>query len=185
MLADAIGANNAVVYFHFKTKENLYEEVLNYVAEQARQFFSPLQEEILQAYSEGTLTSDKAWEYIEQFIDLYIFLLQDDSRKDALYLLMHEELTPANGVRPITRVACQSAENTMKHLLMSFWESENYQAAAIASRLTISSLIALTEHPTFLNLSLSLSEGEKLPASAWPMIRNYTLNSIRAYKLFM
>ena len=51
MLADAIGANNAVVYFHFKTKENLYEEVLNYVAEQARQFFSPLQEEILQAYS--------------------------------------------------------------------------------------------------------------------------------------
>lgn len=182
MLADAIGANNAVVYFHFKSKENLYAEVLNYVAKHAEDYYKDLHEEILAAYKEKELDSAEAWAYIERFIDLYINLLQDKTKKDELYLILHEELNPANGIRPITRVACQSAENIMKQLLISYWKSDDYQAAAIASRLAISSLIALTEHPTFLKLSLHLEENEDLPASAWNDIRDYTLHSLRSFR---
>ena len=100
MLADAIGANNAVVYFHFKTKENSYTEVLNSVAEHARLYFKPLQDEILAAYENRNFSSDEAWICIQKFIDLYINLLHDSSKKDELYLLLHEELSPANGERP-------------------------------------------------------------------------------------
>ena len=145
MLADAIGANNAVVYFHFKTKENLYTEVLNSVAEHARLYFKPLQDEILAAYEDQNFSSDEAWICIQKFIDLYINLLHDSSKKDELYLLLHEELSPANGERPITNVACRSAENVLKHLLMTYWNNNNYQTATIVSRLTIGSLISLSE----------------------------------------
>lgn len=182
MLADAIGANNAVVYFYFKCKENLYAEVLNYVAKDAENYYKELHEEILAAYEEKELNSAEAWNYIERFIDLYIRLLQDKTKKDKLYLILHEELNPANGIRPITRVACQSAENIIKRLLLSYWKSSDYQAATIASRLAISSLIALTEHPTFLKLSLQLEEKQELPESAWIDIRNYTLNSLKTFK---
>ena len=182
MLAEAIGANNAVVYFHFKSKENLYAEVLHYVAEKARLYFQPLQDEILKSYEDKELTSEEAWICIEKFIDLYINLLQDEDRKEELYLLLQEELNPANGERPITLVACRGAENLLKHLLMTYWECGNYQTACIASRLVISSLVALTEHPTFLKLSLQLKPEEDLPASAWDDIRSYTLNSIKSYK---
>lgn len=182
MLADAIKANNSVVFSYFKSKEHLYSEVLNTVAAYVKEYYSPLEDETNCARNNPAYSPDDAWEYIKKYIELYITLLQDPINKDALYLLLHEEITPANTHRPITRVVCESAENIFKQLLLDYWQSDNIQAASIASRLTLSSLISLGEHPTFIRYSLNLEGDAKISVSAWNDIRNFTLNSLRSYR---
>lgn len=181
MIAEAVDANNAVVFFHFKSKENLYAEVLNTVAQKSKTYFYPLQQEILEARNTKAFSSHDAWIYIEKYINLYIKLLQDNSRKEELYLLLHEELNPINGQRPITQVTCAETEQVFKQLLMDYWQNTDFKSAAIVSRLAISSLISLSEHPTFIRLTLELQEDDVLPESVWSSIKEFTLHSLKSY----
>lgn len=182
MLADAIGANNAVIYFHFKSKENLYAEVLNTVAERAKTFFAPLQQEIIEKRGDKPFTPDVSWKYISRYIDLYIAFLQDTSKKEELYLLLREELSPANGQRPIAEVICNEIEHIFRQLLMDYWQSDNDQMVAIAVRLITNSFIALSDHSSFMKMTLNISLENDLPQNVWDDIKNFALNSIQSYK---
>lgn len=181
MVAEAVGANNAAVYFYYGSKENFYEQVLNTVAAEAQRTYAPLRQEIAQARSAGPLSPVKAWHYIEKYVDLILKLLKNPRDSHVMYLLLHEQLTPVNSHRPITRVACQQGEMILDNLLLDYWGLHNPFAAAIVSRLATSSLIALVEHPTFLRIALELDEDAPLPQEAWQDIRGYTLSALRSF----
>ena len=169
MLADAIDVNNAAVYFHFGTKENLYFEVLNTVAERIRSTFQPL-------------SPQEAWSFIERYVDLYIGIIKDPANKTVLYLLLHEQINPVKDHRPITAVACKEGEQILLLLLYEYWQLTDHRSAAIVSRLLTSSLIALSEHPSFAQLALGMDPDAVLPEEVWETIRSYSLDSLKAFR---
>lgn len=182
MLADSVGSNNAVVYSHFGTKENFYLEVLNAVAESIQTTFQPLQDEITGSRSTGPLDPDTAWRYIEKYVDMYIDIIKNPDNNRILYLLLHEQTNPVNDHRPITQVACQQGELMLVQLLFDYWQITDQRSAAITSRLVTSSLIALSEHPSFVRIALGMEPEAELPDEVWETIRNFTLNSLKGYR---
>ena len=182
MLADAIDVNNAAVYFHFGTKENLYFEVLNTVAEMIRSTFQPLQDAICASRSKGPLSPQEAWSFIERYVDLYIGIIKDPANKTVLYLLLHEQINPVKDHRPITAVACKEGEQILLLLLYEYWQLTDHRSAAIVSRLLTSSLIALSEHPSFAQLALGMDPDAVLPEEVWETIRSYSLDSLKAFR---
>ncbi|MGN0373031.1 MAG: TetR family transcriptional regulator [Enterocloster sp.] len=182
MLADAAGANNAAVYFHFGTKEHLYSEVLNTVAKNMKITFQPLKDEIEKSRSKSPLSPQQAWIFIEKYVDMYIDILKNPDNNTVLYLLLHEQTNPADNSRPITRIACQEGEQMLVHLLFDYWQIRDHRSAAIVSRLLTSSLIALSEHPSFVRIALGMDPDVILPKDVWQTIRDYSLTSLRAFK---
>lgn len=182
MLAEAVSANNAAVYFHFGTKEHLYSEVLNTVADNIKITFQPLQDEITERRKNGPLSPDEAWTFIEKYIDLYIEIIKNPANNTVLYLLLHEQIHPVENHRPITKVACQDGELILVHLLHEYWQLADRNSAAIVSRLVTSSLIALSEHPSFAQTALGMDSNATLPENVWQIIRNYSLNSLKSFK---
>ncbi len=181
MIAEAAGVNNAAVFFHFGSKENYYAEVLNTVAENMQITYQPLRQELSVARLDGPLSPVSAWHFIEKYIDLFIHILQDPSNNNVLYLLLHEQLNPVNGHRPITRVACQQGEQILCQLLLEYWRIKDENAARIASRMATSALVAQAEHPSFIRITLGLGENDELPESAWRDIRRFTLAGLRNF----
>lgn len=181
MLADAVGSNNAAVYFHFGSKENLYAEVLKTVASYMNEMYQPLKEEIEIKNRQNPLSSYEAWMLIEKYIDLYISIIKNPANHTVLYLLIHEQINPVNNQMPITEVACRQGEQMLTSLLMQYWQKKDAASATIISRLATGSLVSLAEHPSFIRLSLGLEVNAELPDSAWQTIRAYTLNSLKIY----
>lgn len=182
MLAEKAGVNNASVYFHFGTKENLYFEVLNTVAGTIKAAFEPLREEIEEKRSLTRLNREQAWHYIETYVDLYLSIIRNPENSKILYLLLHEQLNPVHNHRPITEVACRDGEQLLVRLLFDYWQSENRPAAVIASRLVTSSLVALSEHPSFLRVGLGIDTNGDFPGEVWQIIRDYSLASLKAFR---
>ncbi len=183
MLADAVGANNASVYFHFGNKETLYFEVLNTVAAYMNEKYQPLRYEIDVRRANGSLSSSEAWIFIEKYVDLYISIIKDPINNAVLYLLIHEQINPVNEQRPITGVACKQGEQILTQLLMDYWQNVDANTAAITSRLATGALISLAEHPSFMRLTLGLEPYAELSDTIWHTIRTYTLNSLKVYPI--
>lgn len=181
MLADAVGANNAAVYFHFGNKENLYAEILTTVADYMKVMYQPLHDEIQAKRQNSPLSSYEAWLFIEKYVDLYISIIKNPTNSTVLYLLIHEQINPINDQRPITRVACQQGEQILIQLLLEYWQINDTETTAIISRLATSSLVSLAEHPSFIRLALGLEPDAELPDNAWKIIRSYTLNSLKTF----
>ena len=181
MISEAAGVNNAAVFFHFGSKEKFYTEVLNTVAARMTRTYEPLRMEIDQARQGGAFTSEQAWYYIERYIDFFLDIIRNRGNDEVLYLLLHEQLTPAESGRPITRAICQVGEQMLQQLLLEFWGVNDRNAAVIASRLSIGGLAALVEHPTFAQIALGLDASAELPEEAWRNIRAYVLNSLRTF----
>ena len=114
-------------------------------------------------------------------MDLYIEIIKNPANNTVLYLLLHEQTNPVENHRPITRVACQQGELMLVRLLLDYWNTPARSEAAMVSRLVTSSLIALSEHPSFAPMSLGLEPEASLPDTAWDTIRAYTLTSLKAF----
>lgn len=180
-ICEMVGANNAAVFFYFGSKEKFYETVLDTVAQTIRDDFQPLLQQVAAARAAGGIAPAKAWYLIEQYVDLYIEILKAPETSSVLYLLLQEQLTPANGYRPLARAACQQREFVLTQLLLDYWGLDNAYAATVISRLATGALISLAEHPTFLRTALELDEDTPLPPEAWQDIRGYTLSALRSF----
>lgn len=141
----------------------------------------PLQNDIAVTRQKGPMKPNTAWDFIEKYIDMYINIIKDPTSSHTLYLLLHEQLNPVNNQRPLTKVACQEGEQMLSLLLLDYWQTSQPDAAAIASRLTTSALIALAEHPSFVRLALGMGPEAPIPEPVWDTIRNFVLTSLKTY----
>lgn len=112
---------------------------------------------------------------------MYIRILRNPEKADVMYLLIHEQINPINGHRPITAVACRDGENVLKMLLRDYWHTEDTQCEAILSRLITSALVALVEHPQFIRMSLGIPDDASLSQEIWDEVKACSLAMIHGY----
>ena len=76
----------------------------------------------------------------------------------------------------------QQIPDILQTLLITYWGGTGSQTAVVVSRIVNGSLITLGEHPMFIRRSLGLEDDAELSEEVIAEIREYTLNSIRAYR---
>ncbi len=187
LIAETAGTNVASMAFHFGNKEEFYYAVLNHVADKVRSDYSHFVNKVQRAHDGKTPTPERAWELIEEYVEQILSIVNGTNQKgsfddnDVLNLLFREQIVPAKGVRPITNVLCKESEALLNILLMDFWQKETPQVAAIISRSITGAIISFGEHPTFIRRALGKEDDADLEDEIWDTLRDFILNSIKAY----
>lgn len=182
MIAAEAGLNIATMAFHFGNKENFFHQVLLDTANHIRSYYEPLGRQVQSLREAGELDREKAWELICRYVDLVLSIVANMQEPYTLSLLFHEQNQRLFPDRPITRVICRDAESILQTLLITYWGGTGSQTAVVVSRIVNGSLITLGEHPMFIRRSLGLEDDAELSEEVIAEIREYTLNSIRAYR---
>jgi AcrR family transcriptional regulator len=150
MIATHADVNTATMSFHFNNKETFYHEVLKYVANDISRIYDPIFNAIQSENAEGTLTRERAWDYITRLVDLQLHIAIDLPYPEYLTLLYWEQMTNQDTERPITEVVRKKSEMALSLLLQKYALNDDPTKALIISRSINGSMITFGEHPAFM-----------------------------------
>jgi len=152
MIADDAGLNLATMSFHFKSKENFYKEVLEYVSQQIAKTYEPIYSKIQSLDDKGNLTEEVAWELIDTLLNLQLSIAVDLPNQEYLMLLYWEQIYRADFMEetPITDVVCIRSESALALLLKRYCLNITDLKASLISRIINGSIVSFGEHPIFI-----------------------------------
>jgi len=152
MIADDAGLNLATMSFHFKSKENFYKEVLEYVSLQIAKTYEPIYSKIQSLDDKGNLTEEVAWELIDTLLNLQLSIAVDLPNQEYLMLLYWEQIYRADFMEetPITDVVCIRSESALALLLKRYCLNITDLKASLISRIINGSIVSFGEHPIFI-----------------------------------
>ena len=160
MIANAAQVNLSAIAFHFKNKENLYNECLNYITHIIGKYYEEDYEKIDRLFKQNEMTKEKAYEYLKDLIRVQIrtsFSKQNAIEKEWVYQDGHSTV----GNHELQRVVFERVESVMANLI-SVLAPVTKDEAIVASRHINGGIIAFSEHEALMEPYLSpVEDGKK------------------------
>lgn len=171
MIAAKAGVSAGQVTVYFGSKEALYHFIISEIIESGDAVFNPICQEIDRIRSENTMTMEKAWEYIEFFIDRQLETALIPNRHDWLLMVSTRGLSPnANDTKMVSDFLLHKIEIPLALLIMDMKKNIHYLQARTISRAINGAIISFGEHQDL--LMDEVINGSKMPDSYFWM-KNY------------
>lgn len=158
MIAAEAGVNLSAIAFHFTNKESLYQSCLNYLVEKIQEYYGPFREKINQEFADGTMTKEKAWEYLKQLIDAQIEVAFGSKYQMTREMVYREDSSPDSS-HILGETVFHQEEEVMARLLQALAPLSMGRARVI-SRFINGSIIAFGEHKSLIAPYVKESEEE-------------------------
>ncbi len=180
MIAAEADVNLSAIAFHYKNKECLYAACLEYMHDKIKSYYEDSYTAIEEAITEGSVTKEKAYEFLKKLIDLQIEAAFGQQYQTTLALVYQEGCGP-EGIYPLSSVVFKRQEGVMAKLLQILAPVSD-EKAMVDSRFINGSIIAFGEHGNLIKpYILKKDKSAEFPDWVKAEIRENCLAIVRRY----
>lgn len=179
-IAKHAGVTAGQITLNFGSKENLFNEIVMDIYEDACRLYDPIIGEYEFLKREGALTKECVWKLIEQIIDFqiaYTFDINNIEKTQIINVHMFNENVRTSA--KLAQLTISKIEDTLAKLLQEVFVQKRYLHARTVSRAVNGAIISFAEHPELLLQEVLGSE--YMPnAKVWMIeyVKNYIMDSL-------
>ena len=147
MIAERAHVAQSAISFHYGSKENLCEAVIQYTTELIRREYGFLSEDIMDQLFNHNLSVEDAWDYIDQLISMQIAFSLDERNSTTINLMLNEASFPPALSGQLSQSIYELIEGPLSQLIQYVSDSKNLFEAAVLSRAINGAIFTFREKP--------------------------------------
>ena len=147
MIAERAHVAQSAISFHYGSKENLCEAVIQYTTELIRREYGFLSEDIMDQLFNHDLSVEDAWDYIDRLISMQIAFSLDERNSTTINLMLNEASFPPALSGQLSQSIYELIEGPLSQLIQYVSDSKNLFEAAVLSRAINGAIFTFREKP--------------------------------------
>ncbi len=182
MIAKVAGVSLSAISFHFENKEILTREAVKKAAEDLKEAFSPLTEEIKDCLAQNPVDKELAWTLIDRFLASRMYRsMREDISWINIGIAEHENGFPESSRGIMSKVAVEEGEELLARLILAVSDAPDIKKAMIISRSINAAMMSYLEKPLILNhLAESLGTEVGDASETADLLHDFSMEAIRS-----
>ena len=179
MLCNESDVNISSISFYFGSKDNLYHDCLQYIADLADSYYDPAYKIAKKALEKDSLTKEEAYEAALKIVDAQITSSLAPHYQSSLRLINWEQNSPQFDFHPISDTLFEKCEKPLAELIAAVTPLD-YSKSIIASRFLNGSIISFGEHSLLVQKAIEDSSADSVDAtSVQKAVREYATTLLK------